>query len=170
MNENGNTVPSAPQKKRGCVGKVIKWYLLITLVSAILVFGIESIQSKKLSDAMNGLDPYGSNPAAGEKVIAYNIEKERFTTTYIPSELQAKTQEEVGYILVYQISNVDAQTTKGGRATAEKVSVQLIDHKTGEVIASDAIVPGYGAQSTTSHFSVPTKKVEGWLRSNLPNS
>ena len=155
--------------KQWSVGKVIKWILIVWFVLGCISMVASMAKEANTMSAMKELDPYGSNPNGGNRVIAYDEVNKKYTSRYIPSDHQANAPEEVGFILLYRVDKVDAWTTRGGRATADKVTLRLVDYRTGQEIASEVMTPGGGASSRTSHFEVSSQRVEQWLLSKLPD-
>lgn len=174
------TPSSYTSKKRWTAGKKILLFLLLFFVGLWpIVYELFLLPNVIVPRQMNGLDPYGSNPIAGEKVIAYDENNCTFSSKYVPDEKRARTANDVGYILFFSVeekstSAISWRENSAGRvvssgSTSAKVipiTLTLIDYKTGEIIATETLQPP--SRSKSSVFTVSEETVVAWLDENLP--
>lgn len=147
-------------------------FVLIFVIANIVFFAYEVyfLPNVVTPMRMKGLDPNECDPYAGGMVIAYNESTQEFTCSYVPFDLMARSKSEVGYILFFKTHTTSGLgiSNKGQAKSIEltSISIKLVDHKTGRVIATETIQPPNSSTSTRFIFSA--QDVEDWLRETLP--
>ena len=150
--------------------KVRKIFWLFIL--AIFVIGgisvlVQTIMNDAIATEMKDLDLSSAN---GSLVVAYDVEEGSYTNKYIPKELLAKKQEDVGYVLNLEFSSVGASYSGGHYVTGNAIDVQLVDCDTGEVVAENYFEPYFPMtiSSDTKTVSVDSSVVTDWINHYYP--
>ena len=166
--------------------KGIKGWLIAAGVIALTiasVFAIRGIVQKAYDSKMKqAIVPYSTNAdAAGTMIVSFNEDSKTFTDKYLPKDRKAKDPGDVRYILYYRSEmketrveyhpeNAPKKTVKiNGKL--EKLTVTLVDLKTGETVATK-IFGGEPPEKLDSKYSRVRAKVDSdtvtrWIRKSL---
>ena len=122
------------------------WKILLPLGSAVvLLLGLlmyaRDIRNAAYAEKMKDLD---LDKAVGMKIVAFDMEKGKFTTDYVPKDLLAGSAEEVGYVLQITEKRVSELywRSSGGyqNVYGEHIQVELVDCISGEVIGEETFM------------------------------
>ena len=120
------------------VGKIIGLVILVMFVIAMIRVLPQAILDSSYNDIMKTLD---MSSAKGERIAGYEVKEDNYTIQYVPDDLLAKKQNQVGYILKITRGKTSQKYSDGGYAVfskeGETLDVQLIECSTGKVIASE---------------------------------
>ena len=146
----------------------IFWGIILgILVVGGISFMIQTIKNEALTAEMEGLDLSTAN---GSLVVAYEVEEGKYSSQYVPKELLAKKQEDVGYVLNLEYSSVGASYSGGHYVTGKAIDAKLVDCDTGEVVAENRFEPYFPMtiSSDTKTVSVDYTVVRDWVFRSYP--
>ena len=172
-------VPPTRQQKKRLSGRAIFW--LVVLAGGLLLLLGSAVSKAIFAATWKGLDPYGTNPDGGTKVIAYNKNTEEFSKRYVPASSLAGSKKEVGFVLVFDRREKTTGAYYGSGPYAfggkyvsgkvEIVNVTLYDYKTGKSIAThsfESSAPNTISSNASSFStSVSSSTVEHWVAQAL---
>lgn len=153
------------------------WFSVVSLIVIFVVLWlflglpdlIEDVSADHFNNKMQkGLD-YAA--ASGTKLVTYDSDEDLYSSDYLPKELAAKKASEVGGVLNITRKFVKVAYTGGRYRDQEVIEAQLVQCKTGKVIASkkfEAVSP----LTTSSYYAednVDEDDVMKWVSENWKN-
>lgn len=149
------------------VRRVFWGIILGTLLVGGIVMLFLNMREAFFASEMEGLNVSTAN---GSLIAGYDVEEDTYTTRYIPKELLAKKQEDVGYLVNLEFSTTGAAYSGGHYVTGDIIDVQLVDCDTGEVIAENTFEPYFpmSVSSKTKSVSVDSTVVTNWINHFYP--
>lgn len=128
------------------------WIIVILIVALLATPGVAALisrgQARQAADdyheAMTALDGGHGPEVTGNKVVSFNQNENRYSTKYIPENLQAETPSDARYILrctdgEEQYGIYENSFVVGFRRTC---AAEIYDRETGEVLASQLFYGG----------------------------
>ena len=120
------------------VGKIFWLVILVMFVIAMIRVLPQAILENTYNDTMKTLDMSSAN---GKLIAGYEVKEDTYTIKYVPSNLLAKRQKQVGYILKITYGTTSEKYSAGGyldfSIEGETIDAQLIECTSGKVIASE---------------------------------
>ena len=145
----------------------IVWVILLLVTFAgCMMFIMNQVVPYSIPSALvKGIDPVkGENPDGGVKMISYDENKKAISYRYVPRELWARSGDEVGFVLSFQIEEKTGTGLRDSRPVAirmQELKLTLKDYRNNTVIISKTIEPSSISDSTT--FSVSESDAMEWV-------
>lgn len=153
--------------------KIVKRVFWISILVLFLFVGISllvsTIQEQSYGIEMQDLDV---KAAKGSLIAGYDVKEEKYTREYIPKELLAKKQKDVGYLLKLTYGTTGASYSGGHYVTGKTITAQLVECKTGKIIAENTFEPYFPMtiSSDTKTVSVDSSVVTNWISKVYPGN
>ena len=149
-------------------GKISVAAILITLFIVLMIPSVYFIfLSKPLcNNIMKGLDYSSAN---GTQIVTLDVDAGTYSWEYLPDHLEAKSKEDVGYVLEVRYGTQQAQYTSG-IVEGEVIYAKLVDCDTGKVIAENTFKAEfpYSISSDCSKVFVQESEVSDWVDTFFP--
>ena len=143
----------------------------IVIILFLILPGLTILFQVYLKDSicnyiMDDLDYASSN---GTKIVTFSTDTGKYSWEYIPDELEARNQNDVGYVLEVSYDSKRAYYT-GGYVEGEIIYANLIDCDDGRTIANktfEAVFPNK-IKAGTSKVFISESEVSDWVMSVCP--
>lgn len=135
----------------------------LVVIAAILVYcNWNAIVDGNVDGRMHqGL---AANTDGGTKIVAYYVDEDRYSKDFVPFVYQTSNPDDVGAILQITKERISRTYSGGFQVYADRLYLQLIDSRTGEVINGMGVSPMFPDRYRTgSRVTVDEDYVKRWV-------